>query len=143
MALWPSQIPLLLSAFRVVDAGVIWQRNTLVRRRCRCAARLAIRAARILLGRGRAAASFPNLHPAIPAPPQPQVRVADVPALVAALNRLPRGTEASPEVPALQPVYAGPPPGPDAKGFTIKSWQVGRPRQGPGDGSRARPALGA
>lgn len=27
---WPSNLPLLLSAFRVVDSGAIWQRNTTV-----------------------------------------------------------------------------------------------------------------
>ncbi|KAI8471116.1 MAG: hypothetical protein J3K34DRAFT_238636 [Monoraphidium minutum] len=31
MTLWPSNIPLLLSAFRIVDSGVIAQRNTLMR----------------------------------------------------------------------------------------------------------------
>jgi hypothetical protein len=39
MTNWPSKIPLLLSAFRVVDNGVLVQRNTTVGGRSRVAGR--------------------------------------------------------------------------------------------------------
>lgn len=60
-----------------------------------------------------------------PTRPAPQFRVANPSAVISALAALPGGWTTSPDVPDLQPRFAGGrPPAPGAERFTIASWQV-------------------
>jgi hypothetical protein len=131
MTRWPSDIPLLLSAFRAVDGGVIAQRDVTVGRRAAPrrarpapppSPRAPLRSLSVQQGRA------PSKH-AARTPPSPQFRTGNVAQLVEALNRLPGGGKPKAGVPQLRPKYAnGRAPSPDAKAFVIKSWVVRMPR---------------
>ena len=53
------------------------------------------------------------------------MRVANAASLISALEALPGGAISAPEVPDLQPSFAGGRPKAGAKSFVIESWQVG------------------